>query len=326
MSICLVMSGRGRNTKGRHTTPSTSNPRPDGTGSNGSAEPLESETDSSDLNIDDDSDLNPQNQLMMAKIRNLIKNESRSICKEAVDDALKSFQKQINDKVDALEVQIKSVAQSVQSTVAELKTATTKLKSETVPSLVAHMNSTLTHLALQNIDMNMHRRKWSLIIQGVPGKANEPSDDTRKAVIEMAKKKLSIKDTKDSPIRDDQFAACHRLKSDAGSAIIARFVDLKQRDRWLAHAKHLAKSNISMSVDVPPCLRKAKNQLMALRKDLAPEEKKLSFIKHLPSWPYLVLHRKGQDPVHHTFSKGDIIGQSINLPDGEKVMYELPAG
>ena len=172
----------------------------------------------------------------------------------------------------------------------------------------------------------MHRRKWSLILQGVPGKPDEPSDDTRKAIIEMAKKKLKLKDTKDSPIRDDQFAACHRLKSDAGSAIIARFVDLKQRDRWLAHAKHLAQSNISMSVDVPPSLRKAKNQLMAVRKDLAPEEKKRSFIKHLPSWPYLILHRKGQDPIHHTFSKGDIIGQAVNLPDGEKVIYELPTG
>ena len=147
---------------------------------------------------------------------------------------------------------------------------------------------------------------------------------TRRAVVDMAKKNLKLKDTKDNPVREDQLAACHRLQSRAGSAIIARFLDLKQRDRWLSHAKHLANSKITISVDVPPCLRKAKQQLMQLRKELAPDVKKRSFIKHLPSWPYLVLQRKGQEPIHHTCSKEDIIRQAINMPVDEDVMYELP--
>ena len=323
------MGGKGRGgKKGGQTTPSTPNLRhKDKGGSAGSAE-LEtsvSETPEEHLDPDDDSDLNPQNQLMMAKIRQLVRREVLEQLSDTVKE-LKVVEKKINDKVETLEKKIDDVAASLQTSVADLKSSATKLKTETIPSLVTHMNSMLTHLALQNIDANMHRRKWSLIFQGVPGNADEPSDETRKAVIEVAKKNLKLRDNKDSPISSDHFAACHRLKSQAGSAIIARFVDLKQRDRWLAHAKHLAKSNISMSVDVPPCLRKAKNQLMAIRKDFAPDDKKRSFIKHLPSWPYLVLHRKGEDDIHHTFSKGDIIRQAIKLPEEEKVMYELSAG
>ena len=321
------MGGKGRGgKKGGHTTPGTPNLRhKDKGGSAGSVEP---ETDEIDESVDpfDDSDLNPQNQLLMAKIRKLVLREVSDQLQKAVKDELKVVEKQINDKIETLERKFDEVSAPLQTSVADLKSSTAKLKNETLPSLVAHTNSMLTHLALQNIDSNMHRRKWSLIFQGVPGNADEPSDETRKAVIEVAKKNLKLRDLKDSPISSDQFAACHRLKSQAGSAIIARFVDLKQRDRWLAHAKHLAKSNISMSVDVPPCLRKAKNQLMALRKDFAPDEKRRSFIKHLPSWPYLVLHRKDQADIHHTFSKGDIIRQAIKLPEEEKVLYELPAG
>ena len=165
-----------------------------------------------------------------------------------------------------------------------------------------------------------------MIIQGIPGQKDEDSDRTRQSVIDMAKKNLKLKDTKDAPVREDQLAACHRLQSSAGSAIIARFIDLKQRDRWLTNAKNLKGSNISLSVDVPPCLRRAKKELMQLRKDLSPPEKKRSFIKYLPSWPYLSLHIKDKEPVNHTFSKAQIIEQALGMPEGKEVLFNMPFG
>ena len=324
------MSGRRRGGNGSQSTAGT--PKSDSPHHKGSAGTVELENEAHEMKSFDEASLTEHEILMVAKLEKMVKREVSQVtdqikdqCQLAVRAELQMFVQQITDKVDALEKKISESVQVLQSTVTELEASAKNIKDETT-SLVAHMNSVITNLALQSIDSSMHGRKWSVIFQGVPGKADEPSDDTRKALIDVAKKTLKLKDTKDAPISSDHFAACHRLNSKADSAIIARFVDLKQRDRWLAHAKHLASTQINMSVDVPPCLRKAKNELMALRKELAPEDKKRSFIKHLPSWPYLVLHRKGKDDINHTFSKCDIIRQAIKLPEGEKVLYKLSAG
>lgn len=322
------MGGKGKGGKAGHKATPSSKQTPPLFGSTGLAEQLQmdKENDFTEFELDY-SALEPQHALMVSKIQQMFISQVTII-----KDKFATFQKQIADKVDHLEKKIEDVASlqssidRIETSVQEIKSSTNKLKTDTIPGLVDHMNSMLTHIGLQNVDLNMHRRKFSLIIQGLPGKAEESSDDTRKAVLDMAKKNLKLKDTRDTPLREDQLSACHRLQTTAGSAVIARFVDLKQRDRWLAHAKHLANSQISMSVDVPPCLRKAKQQLMAVRKDLAPEAKKRSFVKHLPTWPYLLLQRKGEEPIHHKFTKSDIVSLALKLPEDASVMYELPAG
>ena len=322
------MGGKGKGGKaGQKTTPS-SKQKPPPFDSTGLAEQLQADTGNEFTDFElDFTDLEPQHALMVSKIQKMFISQVTSI-----KDKFATFQKHVDDKVDHLEkkiadvVSLQSSIDRIETSVQEIKSSTNKLKTDTIPGLVDHMNSMLTLIGLQNIDLNMHRRKFSLIIQGLPGKAEESSDDTRKAVIDMAKKNLKLRDTKDTPLREDQLSACHRLQTTAGSAVIARFIDLKQRDRWLAHAKHLANSQISMSVDVPPCLRKAKQQLMALRKDLTPEAKKRSFVKHIPSWPYLLLQRKGEEPIHHTYTKADIVKLALKLPEDASVMYELPAG
>ena len=328
------MEGRGGSRKGRQKATTTPKPIPQDLGSNGAIEKKdiqESESseneNESDLYEIDTSDLAPDMALMVTRLQKVIRAEVNKATKSVTTQMTSCVQsiRDVTEKVDKLDKKIEDVI-ALQDSVAEVKAATHLIKTETLPNIIDHMNNMVTHLALQNIDLNMHRRKWSLIIQGLPGKANEQGDDTRRAVLEMARKNLKLKDTKDTPLKDEQLAACHRLQATAGSAIIARFVDLKQRDRWLANAKHLSRSQISMSVDVPPCLRKAKQQLMSLRKDLAPEAKRLSYVKHLPVWPYLILHQKDKEPINHKFSKADIIRQAMKLPDEESVVYELQTG
>ena len=335
-------SRRGRAKKGAAAEASpTEDPEP--------AEAAETEDDAeiqvqkeSDQEIPDplsDPNLSPEDRLHLEKVTALIRREVLKTVKEsiktAVPTAVKAALSHFNDKIDKVERRLDKIdtiektledALALQAEVNTLKKENKALKSVVIPRLVEHMNDTVVATALQNISLNMHARKWNVLIQGVDGEKDEESDATRKAVIKMAKENLKLKDTKDTPLNEGQLAACHRLQSSAGSAIIARFVDLKQRDRWLAKAKNLKGSNISMSVDVPPCLRNAKKELMKFRKDLSPDEKKKSFIKYLPSWPYLTLHRKEQEPMHHTFSKTQIIEHALGIPEGKSVIFTMPSG
>lgn len=225
-----------------------------------------------------------------------------------LNGSLQPIQTQINSLVARLD-DIESYRDTVDSVAAQVKT----LSDQTLPKTVDHLNSMVEALALQNVNLNMHRRKFNLIIQGVTGDAKEESDETRKKTIAMAKDNLKIKSSPDRPLREDQLAACHRLSPDADSGIIARFNDLRERDRWLSHAKNLKGSDISICVDVPPCLRKAKKELMEIRKNLPPDVKKRAYVKYLPSWPYLQLNQPDSDPIHHTFTKSHIVSLAMGL-------------
>lgn len=243
----------------------------------------------------------------------------KQILKSSVDESLQPIKneiKSINDRLNDIE--------SYKHVIDQVQTQVTNLVETTLPETVSHVNSMVEALALQNINLNTHRRKFSVIIYGLPGEKEEDSDVTRKSVINMAKENLKIKPTPERPVREDQLAACHRLKPDSGSGIIARFNDLRERDRWLAHAKNLAGSDISISVDVPPCLRPAKKQLMNIRKALPSDVKKRAYIKHLPSWPYLQLHRHDQStPTPHTFTKTQIVNLALGLGSQTSSTLEL---
>ena len=83
-------------------------------------------------------------------------------------------------------------------------------------------------------------------------------------------------------------------------------------------------------MDVPPCLRKVKKELNDLRKHLAPDAKKRSYIKHLPSWPYFQLVERLDDKtVHitkHSFSKSDIALASLgDLKDLDSLEFSMPS-
>ena len=151
----------------------------------------------------------------------------------------------------------------------------------------------------------------ALVIQGIKGPKGENATDTRQKLINTAKTLLGV-DAKAS-----DFAACHRLNfAEADTGIHARFVDLSTRDHWLASAKKLKKKDsISISVDVPPCLRKVKKELNDIRKNLDPEVKKRTYVKHLPAWPYFQLTERLDNKTvkitKHSFSKSDIALASL---------------
>ena len=47
------------------------------------------------------------------------------------------------------------------------------LYSTTLPDITSHIETIATGLAMQTLDLGMHRRKWGLTIQGLNGLAEE---------------------------------------------------------------------------------------------------------------------------------------------------------
>ena len=147
-----------------------------------------------------------------------------------------------------------------------------------LPTLARHIQEVTTGLALQTMDLDVHRRKWSLTIHGLKGEAGEEEEITSDACVKLAKDHLGIPD----PATTD-FAACHRLSKQAGSGIIIRFCDLSTRNSWLGNAKQLRDhpDAISISPDLPPVLRPMKKELLAKQKDMPQSQRSKYNLRYL---------------------------------------------
>ena len=155
-----------------------------------------------------------------------------------------------------------------------------------LPELSSHLEQLASALVLRTLDMEVHSRKWNLIIQGVKGPANENESDTRKAAIDLAKSHLRVVNAADS-----QIAACHRLNNKENAPIIVKFCDLSERNRWLDGAKNLKNQidRISLNPDLPPTIRNLKTELLKMKKELPAEQKARSSVRYIRQWPYVEL-------------------------------------
>ena len=213
---------------------------------------------------------------LLGDIRKTIRQEIQPIV-----DRLDRVEQEIHI-ISALKTQVSEMGDSLEF----LSRRLDDVSNTALPSLATHVEKVATALALQTLDIDVHRRKWSLTIQGITGAAGEEDEDTRDVCVALAKDKLGIAD---ASVAD--FAACHRLSRKENAGIIVRFRDLGMRNRWLASAKNLRgrADDISISPDLPPVLRPIKTELLTKRKSLNPDEKKKAHLKYLRQWPYVVL-------------------------------------
>ncbi|ELU10564.1 hypothetical protein CAPTEDRAFT_194032 [Capitella teleta] len=151
-------------------------------------------------------------------------------------------------------------------------------------------NETVT--AIRVTDTDVHRRKWNIIIQGVPGEKDE-NESTEKKIRELGQTDLRIESANSMPFR-----TCHRLQQAKDAGIIVRFSNLTDRNMWLNHAKNLRNTSkkISISPDIPPTLKPLKAELLNTRITLPSAEK--SKLLYHKTWPYLTL--KIQERTHKT--------------------------
>lgn len=249
--------------------------------------------------------------------------------RQTIRDEVKSC---IRDEIGALNTRLQNIEQQVtlvaelKKTVAEVEGAVSfasqridDLYTRSLPALARHVEEVTTALAMQTLDLDVHRRKWTLTIQGLSGVADEDEDVTRTSCVNLAKDHLLVED---AAVTD--FAACHRLGRKADSGIIVRFRDLQTREKWLGGAKNLSghPDQISLSPDLPPVLRALKRDLLEKRKAMPKDIKAKHSIRYLRQWPYVVMHGPDKAKTFPSFTKQsivkDIIGKSplmrINEP------------
>ena len=170
-----------------------------------------------------------------------------------------------------------------------------KVKDVFLPSLANRVTEIATSLAERVLDMDVHSRKWSLVIGGLQGAAGEDEAETRSKCVKLAQ------DIGVPAAETTHFAACHRLQHNkANSSVIVRFTDLGDREAWLSKARHLpaVNSGLSMSPDLPPVLRKLKTELLLIRRDLPQAEKKNTRVKYLARFPYVEMaYKDGSKPT-----------------------------
>ena len=106
-------------------------------------------------------------------------------------------------------------------------------------------------------------------------------------------------------------AACHRVSNEADSPVLAKFVNLDDRNDWISNAKHLKNSNlnVSLSPDLPPALQPLKTDIMKQRKAVLSEGRVPVKVKY----PYISLSVKGKPTITPTISKKTIISKYLGL-------------
>ena len=219
--------------------------------------------------------------MIQEDLKTLVRNELKIVVREELGDRLDRMEQQLAMVTD-LQAQMTGLESSLQFASKRVD----DLCKTSLPALAAHVERVSTALAMQTLDIDVHRRKWALTLQGLKGAAKEDEVDTRAACVKLARDTLEIEN---ASVWD--FAACHRLSQKADAGIIVRFNDLSKRNMWLANAKNLRgrANHISMSPDVPPVLRPMKKDLLQKRKDLPPEDKRRSYIRYHRQWPYMDL-------------------------------------
>ena len=249
---------------------------------------------------DEDSPLDPR---ILAAIRQVVKEEvsSRLTKLQTTIDSLKEIQ----TRVDNIEKSLQYTSDLLEETV-----------KRTLPSLADHVAQLTEAMTMQTLNLDVHRRKWNMILHGIEGPENESESDTRAKCLRFATEVLKVDDGQST-----HMSACHRLSRKQNAGIIIRFCDLSQRDRWLAGTRNLRgyPKKISLSPDMPPPLRKVKDDVMKKRRDLEPSLKSKSRVRYLPVWPYVELRVDNQQPIYSDVAKSSIVHDVLNMHPAFKI-------
>ena len=239
------------------------------------------------------------------EIKAVVRQQTEASIKVLVTDPMAILEQQLAQMND-LVTKVSAVETAVQFTSKRMD----DLEKVTLPALASHVEQVASALALQTLDIDVHRRKWSLTVQGLKGDPDEDDVDTRRACVRLARQHLDIEDAAEA-----DFAACHRLSGKKDAGIILRFRDLSQRNKWLLGArklKHL-QDNISICPDLPPVLRPLKTELLQKRKSLPQEKKNNSHVKYLRQWPYIELTIPNSPKVRPSHPVSDIVSNVLGI-------------
>ena len=245
--------------------------------------------------------------------------------RELLDAIRQVIREEVSSRLDNLEVKVNELAKiketlsehkqcinDIENALEDIGRQIDEFKEKSIPDLEKKYKDITTNICLRNLDLDTHRRKWSLILNGIQGEPGELERDTRTKVREFAKQQLKV-----TGADTHKFGACHRLSQKENAGIIICFTDLSDRNSWLSNAKNLKNtgSKISVSPDLHPTLRKLKSNILNKRKDLPPEQKRLSQVHYMPRWPYICLKIRGQTTIIPDVTKESIVNSYLDMED-----------
>ena len=231
----------------------------------------------------------------------------------AVRQVLQEDRASINNNLATIAQQLKNLNDKyevIESAIADCSARIDQTLTEFIPKLNAKAVELSSSLAIRLLDIDVHRRKWSLVLQGLPGESGENADVTRVKCVQLAKTHLGVPDASTADM-----AACHRLNNSANAAILLHFVDLDKRNRWLSGAKGLSShaGKLSLSPDLPPVTRPLKQEILKKRQELDTETKKVASVRYLKTFPYIQLNIRGRSPIMPGVSKEKLMESYLNV-------------
>ena len=241
------------------------------------------------------------------EIKAVVRQQTEASIKDLVTDPMARLEQQLAQMND-LVTKVSAVETAMQFTSKRMDEF--GKKKVALPALASHVAQVASALALQTLDIDVHRRKCSLTVRGLKGDADEDDADTRRVCVQQARQDLDIEDAAGA-----DFAACHRLSHKKDAGIILRFRDLSQRNKWLLGARKLTnlQDNISICPDLPPVPRPLKTELLQKRKSLPQEKKKNSHIKYWRQWPYVELTIPNSPKVRPSHQVSDIVSNVLGI-------------
>ena len=236
-----------------------------------------------------------------------------------IDDIKKAL-KEENDtnikKLNEIQTSISKLAEritQVEKTQDELKQSVTfndarieDIENTTIPAISEKVDSTTEAIALNLLEEKVHKRKWGIIIQGLPGKPKESEVETREKVLQFATDTLKVP----APFTPNfhRLAACHRLNQKDNAAILVLFTDLSEKSAWLDSGRNIpSTAKISVSPDLPPAVRPMKDDILKQRKELRGAGRKAT-VKYKHEWPFVLLKVEGEtSPRTPNLTKNEVI-------------------
>ena len=214
---------------------------------------------------------------------------------EDVQTHLKSQDVKIDGTADAV-TDIKLGLDGVVKKVDDLQKAlefaqdqVTDVTQRVIPTVVDHVSDVQVAAISKTLERDVWDRKRNVLVTGIAGDAGESEEETRAKVCDFANTQLEV------PTKPEHIAAAHRLNnSKANAGIIVRFLHFPEAEKWASAAARrgvaMKEKKISVVVDLPPCLRTVRKELLDKRKTLMtadPQQK--GHIKLLPQFPFVQL-------------------------------------
>ena len=120
--------------------------------------------------------------LTAAEVRRIVGEEIKSAIETTINPTLQKLEEDVK-KIADLKRRVEEVERSAQFASDQLD----HLYTSTLPRITSHIESIAIALSKRQLDLDVHRRKWSLTLSGLNGEANESEDQTRAKCVDLAK-------------------------------------------------------------------------------------------------------------------------------------------